>query len=60
MPADGGPGDEEPTEEVEEETVPLDNLPKTGESSPIPYYLLGTFFTVSGLMALKRRNRSNP
>ncbi|MFD0957904.1 LPXTG cell wall anchor domain-containing protein [Paenibacillus chungangensis] len=51
VPTGGGPD--------EEVSVPLETLPKTGESSPTPYYLLGTFFTISGLLALKRRNRSN-
>jgi len=46
------------TEENYPETqVPIDKLPKTGESSPIPYYLLGSFILVTGVVTLRKKRR---
>nr|WP_306813033.1 LPXTG cell wall anchor domain-containing protein [Paenibacillus soyae] len=34
-------------------------MPQTGDSSPVPYYLLGSFMAVTGLVALRKRRRQN-
>ena len=40
-----------------DEEVPLDTLPKTGEKSSMPYYVLGTIMTMTGLLTWKKRKR---
>ncbi|MBH5320611.1 LPXTG cell wall anchor domain-containing protein [Paenibacillus sp. GSMTC-2017] len=56
------PKEEEPEvivdETTEENIPPVDTLPKTGENSPIPYYLLGSFIVASGFITLKKRRRN--
>ncbi|MNF04400.1 hypothetical protein D3C80_2039050 [compost metagenome] len=65
LPADGiidhldDETSEESTIEIAEETVPLDTLPKTGEFSSIPYYLIGAFFIMVGLLSLRNRQGTN-
>ncbi|WP_248565413.1 LPXTG cell wall anchor domain-containing protein [Paenibacillus sp. L3-i20] len=46
-------------ETTEEHNPPVDTLPKTGQSSATPYYLLGSFITLTGLVSLKKRRRSD-
>ncbi|NIK79351.1 LPXTG-motif cell wall-anchored protein [Paenibacillus castaneae] len=41
--------------DVEEESVPLDTLPKTGDSSPAPYYLIGAFAITTGFISLRKK-----
>ncbi|MCA0757544.1 LPXTG cell wall anchor domain-containing protein [Paenibacillus sp. N4] len=45
-----------------DETVPIDKLPKTGDTNPMPYYFIGSFVITAGLLtlrsSLKRRNQS--
>ncbi|MBD2868403.1 SpaA isopeptide-forming pilin-related protein [Paenibacillus arenilitoris] len=61
---DGEEDDQPPTDtviEVPEETVPIDTLPKTGDSSPVPYYLIGAFTLSAGLLSLRsRQGRKKP
>ncbi|WP_425453537.1 LPXTG cell wall anchor domain-containing protein [Paenibacillus prosopidis] len=40
---------------AEEETVPLDTLPKTGQSSSVPYYLIGAFAITTGFISLRKQ-----
>lgn len=63
MPIGGGTDDGEEIidqstdENNPEESVPIDKLPKTGENSPVPYYLLGSFILVTGIATLRKRRR---
>lgn len=45
--------------DVEEESVPLDTLPKTGDSSPAPYYLIGAFAITTGFISLRKKKLKN-
>ncbi|WP_168123436.1 LPXTG cell wall anchor domain-containing protein [Paenibacillus sp. HB172176] len=56
-PVPGGGGNPTDVEHSTDEVVPLDTLPKTGEKSSIPYYVLGTIMTMTGLLTLKKRKR---
>jgi LPXTG-motif cell wall-anchored protein len=42
---------------VAEDQVPLDKLPKTGESSPVPYYLIGAFTLTVGFISLRKQKQ---
>ncbi|XEC92887.1 LPXTG cell wall anchor domain-containing protein [Paenibacillus tarimensis] len=57
--------EDEPSVEIEEdtseeeivldETIPLATLPKTGESSPIPFYFAGLLLASLGVILSKRK-----
>jgi LPXTG-motif cell wall-anchored protein len=54
----GGP-DEKVDQAIDENLPPIDTLPKTGDTSRMPYYLLGSFVLVSGLLTLRHRQRNS-
>jgi LPXTG-motif cell wall-anchored protein len=54
----GGP-DEKVDQAIDEKLPPIDTLPKTGDTSRMPYYLLGSFVLVSGLLTLRQRQRNS-
>ncbi|WP_141506486.1 SpaA isopeptide-forming pilin-related protein [Paenibacillus luteus] len=41
----------------EDDQVPLATLPKTGDTSPIPYYLLGAFAISAGFLTLRKQRK---
>ncbi|MGI2296729.1 LPXTG cell wall anchor domain-containing protein [Paenibacillus sp. GXUN7292] len=43
---------------VNEEEVPLEKLPKTGDTSALPYYFIGSFVTLAGIVTLFARRKS--
>ena len=43
--------------DVAEDQVPLDTLPKTGDSSPLPYYLIGAFTLTAGFLSLRKQRQ---
>jgi len=47
----------DPVVAVDEDQVPLDTLPKTGEGSPIPYYLIGAFALSAGFITLRKQKQ---
>ncbi|MCR2806745.1 LPXTG cell wall anchor domain-containing protein [Paenibacillus soyae] len=60
VPRGDDPDDEtEIDQSTDENQPPIDELPQTGDSSPVPYYLLGSFMAVTGLVALRKRRRQN-
>ncbi|WP_337103578.1 SpaA isopeptide-forming pilin-related protein [Paenibacillus sp. YIM B09110] len=54
-PGDGGDGGEDDGSVVEEGEVPLGNLPKTGDTSSLPFYLLGAFAISAGILTLRKQ-----
>ncbi|OMF35843.1 hypothetical protein BK133_10360 [Paenibacillus sp. FSL H8-0548] len=55
-----GVSDEVPIEtivDLGENKVPLAALPKTGDSSPIPYYLIGAFALTVGFTSLRKQRK---
>ncbi|WP_138753706.1 SpaA isopeptide-forming pilin-related protein [Paenibacillus sinopodophylli] len=44
--------------DVLDEQVPLDTLPKTGASSPVPYYLIGAFALTAGIISIRKQKQS--
>ncbi|CAM4476642.1 LPXTG-motif cell wall-anchored protein [Paenibacillus endophyticus] len=44
--------------DVNDEQVPLDTLPKTGDTSPIPYYLIGAFALTAGFISIRKQKQS--
>ncbi|REK69556.1 LPXTG cell wall anchor domain-containing protein [Paenibacillus paeoniae] len=65
VPAGGGTDegeeiiDQTTDENHPEESVPIDKLPKTGDHSAVPYYLLGSFILVTGVATLRKKKRTN-
>jgi LPXTG-motif cell wall-anchored protein len=57
-PGDGGDGGEDDGSVIEEGEVPLGNLPKTGDTSSLPFYLLGAFAISAGILTI-RKQRAN-
>jgi LPXTG-motif cell wall-anchored protein len=43
--------------DVAEDQVPLATLPKTGDSSPVPYYLIGAFALSAGFLSLRKKRQ---
>ncbi|WP_419876331.1 LPXTG cell wall anchor domain-containing protein [Candidatus Pristimantibacillus sp. PTI5] len=41
----------------QDEQVPLATLPKTGDSSPAPYYLIGAFALTAGFISLRKQKQ---
>jgi LPXTG-motif cell wall-anchored protein len=41
----------------EDDQVPLATLPKTGDTSPIPYYLLGAFAISAGFLTMRKQRK---
>ncbi|MGO4370668.1 LPXTG cell wall anchor domain-containing protein, partial [Paenibacillus sp. MCAF20] len=54
-PGDGGDGGEDDGTVIEEGEVPLGNLPKTGDTSSLPFYLLGAFAITAGIFTYRKQ-----
>lgn len=60
MPRGGGEPEDDTAIDTstDEYEPPIQQLPQTGDSSPVPYYALGSFLALTGLMNMGSRKRT--